>query len=74
MKSCMTDSIKVCISEAKIVNIAVEFLSDGRSMAECRGYLLSEYDVNADDLSRLLERAQREVRECEVEFGSRVRF
>ncbi len=57
-----------------IVDIAIAFLFDGRPMSECRGYLLSEYDVNADDLGRLLEKAQREVRECEVEFGTRLRF
>jgi hypothetical protein len=74
MNPCMIDSNRVRISETEIVNIAVEFLFDGRPMSECRGYLLSEYDVNADDLGRLLEQAQSEVRACEVEFGSRVRF
>jgi hypothetical protein len=74
MTTCMIDSNKVCISETEIVNIAVEFLFDGRPMSECRGYLLSEYDVNGDDLTRLLESAQREVRACEAEFSSHVRF
>jgi hypothetical protein len=74
MNTCIIDSNKVCISEAEIVNIAIEFLSDGRPMSECRGYLLSEYDVDADELGRLLEKAQSEVRACEAEFGSHVRF
>jgi hypothetical protein len=74
MNTCMIDSNKLCISETEIVNIAVEFLFEGRPMSECRGHLLSEYDVNSDDLGRLLEKAQREVGACEVEFGSRVRF
>jgi hypothetical protein len=74
MNTCMIDSNKVCISEPEIVDIAIEFLFDGRPMSECRGHLLSEYDVNADDLPRLLEKAQREVRECEVEFDAHVRF
>jgi hypothetical protein len=74
MKSCMIDLNKLCIGETEIVNIAVEFLSDGRPMSECRGHLLSEYDVSPGDLGRLLERAQREVRACELEFGSRLRF
>jgi hypothetical protein len=74
MNTCMIDSNKVCISETEIVNIAVEFLFDGRPMSECRGYLLSEYDVNADDLARLLESAQREVQACEAELSSHVKF
>lgn len=74
MTTYMIDLNRAYASEAEIVNIAVEFLSDGRSLSECRGYLLTEYDVNADDLSRLLERAQREVRACEVEFASHLRF
>jgi len=43
-------------------------------MSECRGHLLSEYDVDADDFGRLLEKAQSEVRACEVEIGSHLRF
>ena len=74
MTTYMMDSIKPWISETAIVNVAVEFLSDGRPMSECRGYLLSECAVNADDLGPLLERAQREVREFEMEFGTRLRF
>jgi hypothetical protein len=74
MKSCMIDLNKPCVSETEIVDIAISFLFDGRPIAECRGYLLSEYDVIADDLGSLLERAQREVREFEMEFGTRLRF
>jgi hypothetical protein len=74
MNTYLVDSNKVRISEAEIVNIVIEFLSDGRSMSECRGHLLTEYDVEADDLGRLLEKAQDEVRACEVEFGSHVWF
>ncbi len=65
---------KPWVSEIDIVDIAVEFLFEGRPMSECRGHLLSEYDVNANDLGRLLEKAQREVRACEVEFNTRLRF
>jgi hypothetical protein len=74
MTSCMIDLNKPCVSEMEIVDIATSFLFDGRSMLECRGYLLCEYDVSADDLGPLLGKAQREVRECEVEFGARLRF
>jgi hypothetical protein len=74
MNCCMIDLNKACVSELEIINIAIEFLIDGRPMSECRGHLLSEYDVDADGLGRLLERAQREVRACEVEFGTRLRF
>jgi hypothetical protein len=74
MNTCIIDSNKACISETEIVNITIEFLFDGRPMSECRGLLLSEYDVDADDLGRLLEKAQSEVRACEVEFGTRLRF
>jgi len=74
MKGCMIDLNKPCVSEAEILDIAIAFLFDGRPMSECRGYLLGEYDLNADDLGRLLEKAQREVRECEVEFGTRLSF
>jgi hypothetical protein len=64
MNGFIIDLDRPCVSETEIVDIAVE----------CRGYLLSGYGVNPDDLSRLLEKAQREVRECEVEFGTRLRF
>ena len=74
MKSNMIDLDKPCVSETEILDIAIDFLFDGRSMSECRGYLLSEYDLDARDLGPLLEKAQREVRECEVEFGTRLRF
>jgi hypothetical protein len=75
MKSCnMIDLDKPCVSETEIIDIVIGFLFDGRPMSECRGYLLSEYDVSADDLGPLLEKAQREVRACEVEFGTRLRF
>jgi len=72
--NCMVDLNKPCISESEIVDIAIDFLFDGRPTSECRGYLLSEYDVNARDVGRLLEKAQHEVRECEAEFGARLRF
>jgi hypothetical protein len=74
MNTCLIDLDKPRASDREIVDIAIEFLSDGRPMSECRGLLLSEYDVDADDLGRLLERAHREVRVCEVEFGTRLRF
>jgi hypothetical protein len=72
--NCMIDLNKPCVSETEILDIAIAYLFDGHPMSECRGYLLSECDVNADDLGRLLEKAQRQVRECEVEFGTRLRF
>jgi hypothetical protein len=74
MKGSMIDLNKPCVSEMEIVDIAIGFLFDGRPTSECRGYLLSEYDVNANDLDPLLEKAQREVRQFEMEFGARVRF
>jgi hypothetical protein len=74
MTSCIDVSDRPRIRETDIVNIAIEFLFDGRPMSECRAHLLTEYDVNADDLGRLLEKAQGEVRACEVEFSARVRF
>lgn len=55
MNTCMIDvSDKPRISESEIVDIAIDFLFDGRPTSECRGYLLSEYDVNARDVGRLL--------------------
>jgi hypothetical protein len=72
--NCMSDLNKPCVSEPEILDIAIAFLFDGRSVSECRGYLLSEYDVSADDLGRLLEKAQSEVRACEVEFSARLSF
>ena len=74
MNGCLIDLDKPSVSEIEIVDIAVEFLSEGRPMSECRGHLLSEYDVNANDLGRLLEKAQREVWACELELGARIRF
>jgi hypothetical protein len=72
--NCMIDLNKPRVSETEILDIAIALLFDGRPISECRGYLLSEYDVNANDLGPLLEKAQREVRECEEEFGARLRF
>ena len=74
MTSCMIDLDKPRVSETEIIDTAIAFLFDGRPMWECRGYLLSEYDVSARDLDLLLEKAQREVRACEVEFGTRLSF
>jgi hypothetical protein len=74
MTSCIDVSDRPRVSETDIVNIAVEFLFDGRPMSECRGHLLSEYEVNADDLGRPLEEARRQVRAFEVEFCTRLRF
>lgn len=74
MNGCMIDLNKPCVSELEIIDIAVEFLLEGRPMGDCRGHLLSEFDVDADDVDRLLEKAQREVRACEAEFGSRLVF
>ncbi len=74
MKSNTIDLDKPRVSETAILDIAIAFLFDGRPMSECRGYLLGEYALNADDLGRLLEKAQREVRACEVEFGTRLSF
>jgi hypothetical protein len=72
--NCMIDFDKPRVSETEILDTAIAFLFDSRSVSECRGYLLSEFDVSADDLGRLLEKAQREVRACEVEFGTRLSF
>ena len=72
--NCMIDLNKPCISGTEIVDIAIDFVFDGRPMSECRGYLLCEYEVSAHYLDPLLEKAQREARECEVEFGARLRF
>jgi hypothetical protein len=72
--NCMIDLNKPCVSETEILDIAIGFLFDGRPLSECRGYLLCEYDVNADQLGPLLEKAQREVWECEVEFSTRLSF
>jgi hypothetical protein len=75
MKSSNTiDLDKSCASETEILDLAIAYLFEGRPMSECRGYLLSEYDLDAGDLDRLLENALCEVRECEVEFGARLRF
>jgi hypothetical protein len=68
------DLNKPRISETQMLDIAIAYLFDGRPMFECRGYLLSEYEVSARDLNPLLEKAQREVRACEVEFGTRLSF
>jgi hypothetical protein len=74
MNGCLLGLDKPRVSQKEIVDIAVTFLFDGRPLSECRGHLLSEYDVDADELGRLLEKAQSEVRACEAEFGTRLRF
>jgi hypothetical protein len=74
MTTDMIDLNRTYASETEIVDIATELLLYGRSMSECRGHLLSEYALNVDDLDRPLEEAQRQVRACEVEFVSHVRF
>jgi hypothetical protein len=48
MTSCIDVSDRSRVSETDIVNIAIEFLFDGRPMSDCRGLLLSEYDVDAE--------------------------
>jgi hypothetical protein len=70
----MIELDKPRVSETQIIDIAIGFLLDGRPMSECRGYLLSEYDLDARDLGPLLEQAQREVQACEMEFGTRLSF
>ena len=72
--NCMIDLNKPCVSETELLDIAIAYLFDGRPMSECRGYLLSEFDLDVRDLGPLLEKAQREVRACEVEFGTRLSF
>jgi|HubBroStandDraft_4_1064222.scaffolds.fasta_scaffold193680_2 hypothetical protein len=62
------------VNETELLDIAIDFLFDGRPVSECRGYLLSEYQVSARDLDLLLKRAKREVQECESEAGKRLRF
>jgi hypothetical protein len=61
------------IDRLEVIDLAIDFLFDGRSTSQCRGYLLSEYDINSDDLGSLLEKAQRAVREFEL-FNTRVKF
>ena len=72
--NCTIDLEKPRVSETEILDIAIDFLFDGRPMSQCRGYLLCEYDLDARNLDPLLEKAQREVRACEVEFGTRLSF
>jgi hypothetical protein len=72
--NCTIDLDKAHASETELLDVAIAYLFDGRPVSECRGYLLSEYDVSADDLGPLLNKAQREVRECEREFGTRLSF
>jgi hypothetical protein len=72
--NCTIDLDKAHASETELLDVAIAYLFDGRPMSECRGYLPSEYNVSAHDLDLLLEKAQREVRECEVEFGTRLSF
>ena len=74
MTSFTIDLDKPRRSETEILDLAIDFLFDGRPLSECRGYLLSEYNLDARDLDSLLERAQPEVREFEMEFGARLRF
>jgi hypothetical protein len=74
MNGCMIGLDKPRVSETEILDIAIGFLFDGRPTSECRGHLLCEYDLDANDLGPLLERAQREVREVKMEFGARLRF
>jgi hypothetical protein len=57
MNGCLIDLDRPRVNETDLVNIAVEFLFDGRSTSECRSHLRNEYDVDADGLGRLLERA-----------------
>ena len=63
MKSNAIDFDKTHVSEAEILDVAIGFL-EGRPLSECRGYLLSEYDLDARDTGPLLKQAQREVQEC----------
>jgi hypothetical protein len=57
MTSGVIDLEKHRVSEREIIDISIDFMFDGRSTSECRGYLLSEYDLDARDLDPLLERS-----------------
>jgi hypothetical protein len=43
----MIEFDKPRVSETEIIDIAIAYLFDGRPMSQCRGYLLSEYDLDA---------------------------
>ena len=48
--NCTIDLEKPRVSETEILDIAIDFLFDGRPMSQCRGYLLCEYDLDARNL------------------------
>lgn len=61
------------IGEKEITDIGIDFLMDGRSISECRAYLLSEFNVDAKDLEPLLVNASLRVEEWKAEV-SHLRF
>ena len=62
------------ISETEIIDIAFDFLLDGRTVADCRGYVLGEYDIDSDDLRPLLQKAMDQVEELKKEVSKHLRF
>jgi hypothetical protein len=65
---------KPCIGETDIIDVAFDFLLEGRSISECRARLLSEYEIDPDDLSPLLEKAMDQVAGWKTEVSRRLRF
>lgn len=74
MTSTMIELNKRKISDTEIIDIAFDFLLDGHSMSECRGYILSEYGIRARDLEPLLEKATKQVEEWTAEVNGHLRF
>ena len=74
MASFTNELEKPQISAIEVMDIAIGLLLEGRSMSECRSYIVDEYNVDATELELLLVRAQQQVRVCEIEMYRQLRF
>jgi hypothetical protein len=62
------------LGEKEIVDIGIDWLIEGRSISECRSYVLSEFRIDPENLEFLLAMASQQVDEWRCEVGRRLRF
>jgi hypothetical protein len=74
MRNNMMQLDKSFISEIHIIDTAIDLLFGGQSIAKCRSFILSEYEIDVHKLDELLERANRKARQCDTEMHGSVRF
>jgi hypothetical protein len=59
--------------DQQVLDAAVEFIIDGYPPSLCRAYI-SEYGVEADELRSLMQKAQHQFEQWNLEVGKELRF